>query len=159
MQAAQIARINERALRGLIAAHATRFDEPLVLAVRYRHADRDVHLLEVLEGFPATPGEVPLETEFAPSAEFLLVGKLHLTLVSSEQLSLLIKEGAALVDALRADGTVEYHASGAKPLIEGLGLKATALSSEKQARDELLSDVGVTVTPEEKDAIRKGWAS
>ncbi len=139
-------------------AHATRFDEPLVLAVRYRQTDRNVHLLEVLEGFPATPGEEPFETEFAPSAELMLIGNLHMTLVSPAQLISLVEGDAALVKALRTDGTVEYYSSGAQPLLEALGLKANASSSEKKARQELLGDLGVA-TPEEMDAIRRGWAS
>src|SRR5688500_13770436 len=109
MDVAQVARINEQALRRLIAAHATRFDEPLVLAVRYRRADPDVHLVEVLEGFPTAPGEASFETEFAPSAELMLIGKLHLTLVSPEQLASLIESDAALAKALREDGTIEYY--------------------------------------------------
>ena len=159
MDVAQVARINEQALRRLIAAHATRFDEPLILAVRYQRADPDVHLLEVLEGFPAEPGDAPFETEFAPSAELMLIGKLHLTLVSPEQLASLIESDAALARGLREDGTIEYYASGARPLIDALGLKAVASSSEKKARQELLGESGTTVTPEEMDAIRKGWAS
>src|SRR5215203_5105656 len=99
MDVAHVARINEQAIRRLIAAHATRFDEPLVLAIRYRQADPDVHLLEVLDGFPAAPGEAPFETEFAPSAELMLIGKLHLTLVSPAQLISLIESNAALAEA------------------------------------------------------------
>jgi hypothetical protein len=155
----KFSRINAQALRRLISAHATRLDEPLVLAVRFRHSDRDVHLLEVLEGFPAVPGEEPFETEFAPSAELLLVGKLHLTLVSPAQLASLIDNNAALAEALRADGTIEYYTMSAEPLIAALGLKARASSSEKKARQELLDELGVTVSPEEMDSIRKGWVS
>lgn len=159
MDAGHAARINERALRRLIAAHATRFDEPLVLAVRYRQTDRDVHLLEVLDGFPAAPGEEPFETEFAPSAELLLMDKLHLTLVSPAQLAALIQSNSELVEALRADGTVEYYTKDAQPLIATLGLKMAPSSSERAARQELLDDAGVIATSEEMDSIRKRWSS
>jgi hypothetical protein len=159
MDVAHVARMNERALRTLIAAHAARFDEPLVLAVRYRRADPDVHLLEVLEDFPAAAGEEPFETEFAPSPELMLLGKLHLTLVSPAQLDSMIERDAPLVRALRADGAVEYYVSSARSLIERLGLEATASSAEKKARMELLRESGVTATPEEMEEIRKGWAS
>ncbi|WP_438008378.1 hypothetical protein WME89_06545 [Sorangium sp. So ce321] len=159
MNAANIAKINEQALRRLIAAHATRFDEPLVLAVRYKHDDRDMHLLEVLEGFPGEPGEAPFETEFVSSPELLLVGKLHLTLVSPAELISLVENDAEIAKCLRADGTVEYYTSSARPLIEALGLKVSASSSEKQARQELLGEFAATVTPEEMEAIRKSWAS
>jgi hypothetical protein len=80
-----------------------------------------------------------------------------LSLVSPDQLVSLMESDAALVEALRADGTVEYHASGAQPLIAVLGLKARASSSEKKARQELLGEFGATVTPEEMDTIREGW--
>ncbi|WP_434044274.1 MULTISPECIES: hypothetical protein [Sorangium] len=82
-----------------------------------------------------------------------------MTLVSPAELVALIKSDAALVRDLRADGTVEYYTSIARPLIEALGLKASASSSEKQARQELLGEFAATVTPEEMEAIRKGWAS
>jgi hypothetical protein len=49
--------------------------------------------------------------------------------------------------------------SSAQPLIAALGLKASASSSEKKARQELLGEFGATVTPEEMDAIRKSWTS
>lgn len=159
MDAVHIARINERALRHLIAAHATRLDEPLVLAIRYHHDAPDVHLLEVLDGFPDAPGETPFETEFAPSAELMLIGKLRLTLVSPTLLTSLITRGSPLVDALRADGTIEYYAAGAKPLIAELGLPTKASRFENQARRELLEAVGAAATPEEMAAIRKSWVS
>jgi hypothetical protein len=122
MDVAQASRINERALQRLIAVHAARLDEPLVLAIRFRRSEPDVHLIEVLEGFPGAAGEEPFETEFPPSAELLLVGKLHLTLVSPPQLASLIDRNAKLVDALRADGSVEYFTAGAQPLMTALRL-------------------------------------
>ena len=134
-------------------------DAPLVLAVRFRQSEPDVHLLEVLEGFTVAPDEDPFETEFAPSAELLLMGKLYLTLVSPAQLASLIDSKAALAEALRADGTIEYYTTDAQPLIAALGLTARASSYEKKARQELLDELGVAVSQDEMDSIRKRWVS
>jgi hypothetical protein len=159
MDTGQAATMNEGALRRLIAAHATRLDQPLMLAVRYHQASRDVYLLEVLEGFPGAPDGEPFEVEFAPSAELLMVGTLHLTLVNPSQIQSLIERNAALVEALRADGTIEYYTKDAQSFIAALGVEASPSASEKRARRELLDELGIAVTPDEMDSIRKRWAS
>lgn len=116
----------DRVIRRLVESHAARTDEPLVLAVRFRVEDSsNLHLLEVLEGFPGEPDEPLFVTEFGPSAELVVLGKLQLVLASPAQLRSAIERGDPLVEELRR-GTV-LHADperGAGELSRELGLGA-----------------------------------
>jgi hypothetical protein len=77
--------MNARAVAELVSAHKSRRDEPLVLAVQFRLADEDAHLLEVLRGFPGGDEDELLSTEFERSPDLLIFGKLHLVLGSPAQ--------------------------------------------------------------------------
>ena len=60
-----------------VREHAARTDEPLILAVRYTLEDpTDIGLLEVLGDFPGSDEDEPLVTEFEPSANLRILGKL-----------------------------------------------------------------------------------
>lgn len=111
----------EKAVRELVDAHARLKNEPLVLAVRFRRdAGLDVHLLEVLESFPGADTDEPFTTEFAPSETFRILGKLHLTLVSPDQLQHAISQAenhpraktiaTQLIASIRRDGSVVFRA-------------------------------------------------
>lgn len=117
---------NDRVIRRLVATHAARTDEPLVLAVRFRVEDSsDLHLLEVLEEFPGEADEPLFVTEFGPSAELVVLGKLQLVLASPAQLRSAVERGDALVEQFRR-GTVLHSdlARGAGELLRELGLGA-----------------------------------
>jgi hypothetical protein len=104
---ARIAQLNDQAVRRLVSAHAARKEEPLVLAVRYREGEDDVHLLEVIDNFPGDDEDELLATEFEPSAELLTLGSLHLLLGSPGQLRAATHRGDAAIEAVRA-GSVVY---------------------------------------------------
>lgn len=119
-----------RVVRGLVDAHARRTDEPLVLAIRYQLDDpSDIYLLEVLDGFPGTPDDPPFTMEFGPTADLVILGKLHLALTSSAQLRAAIDRGDPIVSDVRRDGEVLYPPAVSRPsspaateLIAKLGL-------------------------------------
>ena len=77
--------LHDKAVRQLIAAHRQRTEEPLILAVRYNLDGGDIYLLEVLDGFPGGDEDELLFTEFGPSANLIIVGRLHLVLGSPAQ--------------------------------------------------------------------------
>ncbi len=95
----------------------------MVLAVRFDLTDaQDVHLLEVLEGFPGGDDDELLVTEFEPSAQLRILGKLQLTLGSSAQLDAAVRRGGSPIERFR-DGVV-VHDNGsprAKELKRTLG--------------------------------------
>jgi hypothetical protein len=98
-----LAELQNRAVRSLIAAHVARADEPLVLALRYKTEEpQDVFVVEVLENFPGDEADPPFMTEFEPSADLLLVGKLHLALTSPAQFRAAIRRHDPLIVNLRA---------------------------------------------------------
>ena len=116
--------LNERAVNKLLEAHRQRVDQPLVLAIRF-HGDvaEDIHLLEVLENSPGEDEDGLFETDFAPSADLVMLGKLHLVLASPGQLRTALKRRDPLV-ALIGTGCV-VHSDGsktAKALCKELGL-------------------------------------
>ncbi|MBI4917950.1 MAG: hypothetical protein HY825_19085 [Acidobacteria bacterium] len=119
----RIRELHDRAVTELVAAHARRTDEPLVLAVRYSGRDPfDVHLLEVLADFPGADDDELLATEFEPSAQLRILGKLHLTLGSPSQLRAAAGRGDAIIADIRR-GTVVFddhsdEATGLKALLE-----------------------------------------
>lgn len=107
----------------LVKIHAKLEDSPLVLAIRYAKGSLDVSLLEIVEDFPGTETDLPLVTEFEASAQFVIMGKLYLTLASPKQ----IRHAAALARsngrtsetktakqlfaAVRRDGNIVYSAT------------------------------------------------
>lgn len=105
----RVRELNDKAVRQLVEAHQERTDEPLVLAVRYRLDDpEDIYLFEALDGFPGGDEDELLETEFEPSANLRLLGKLHLVLGSPAQTRHAIAaRGDAIMAAIR-DGQVEF---------------------------------------------------
>lgn len=67
--------LHDRAVQDLIAAHRQRTEEPLALAIRYGLDDpEDIHILEVLDGFPGPDDDELLITEFEPSAQLRILG-------------------------------------------------------------------------------------
>lgn len=114
---ARVREFHDRAVAELVAAHTERTDEPLVLAVRYRLDEPvDVHLIEVLAGFPGGDDDELLVTEFAPSAHLRILGKLHLALGSPAQLRAAVTRGDAIIADL-AQGTI-VHSDGSQDAAE-----------------------------------------
>jgi hypothetical protein len=116
--------LHDRAVRELVAAHATRQDEPLVLAVRYRTDEpADVYLLEALDGFPGGDDDELLVTEFEPSPQLRILGTLHLALGSPGQLRAAIARGDAIVaDVKRGAVVFDSQSAEARDLRQRLGL-------------------------------------
>lgn len=118
----------EKVVRELVARHAKMHEEPLVLAIRFRFDDpEDIHLLEVIEGFPGGDDDPLLTTEFGPTPEFPILGRFHLTLSSPAQLRSAIGRSDEILTDLRRDGIVLFPQppdSTAKQLLSGLGLPA-----------------------------------
>lgn len=122
MQTRQVEDLYKKTVSELVDAHAKLKRTPLVLAVRYRHKGLDVHLLEVIEGFPGADEDPPFTTELGPNERFLILGKLYLTLSSPAQLQHAIKlstkrsaltpvrSAKKLLTELRADGELLYTA-------------------------------------------------
>ena len=120
----RVKQLHDDAVRQLVESHRERTDEPLVLAVRYETGDpMDVHLLEVLEGFPGGDDDELLVSEFEPSAQLRILGKLHLVLGSPAQLEAAIRRGDPVLDAVKV-GTVVHDDGGdvARHLKGALGL-------------------------------------
>jgi len=116
--------LHDRAVRQLVEAHRQRTNEPLLLAIRYKLDDpSDIHLLEVLDRFPGGDDDELLETEFDPSANLIMVGKLHLILGSPAQVQCAIQRGDPITEAAR-NGQVEFdnHGSEATGIRKTLGL-------------------------------------
>ena len=111
----RIAQLNDRAVQRLVAAHAARTDEPLVLAVRYRSSEEDVYLLEVIENFPGEDDDELLATEFEPSAELLTVGNLRILLRSPGQLRAAVRRADPGVEALKTGSVVHSNGSAMRP--------------------------------------------
>lgn len=106
--------LHDKAVRQLVSAHQRRREEPLLLAVRYRREDPiDIHLLEVLDQFPGGDDDELLITEFGPSANLRMVGKLHLALGSPAQVFAALKQGGELAKALK-DGEVVFERRGSE---------------------------------------------
>jgi hypothetical protein len=106
---ARIRELNDRAVKALIESHANDTDDPLVLAIRYSAAeDDDIYLLEVLASFPGGDDDDVLMTEFEPSAELRILGRLHLALASPAQLRAAVTRNDPLVAALRR-GAIEHE--------------------------------------------------
>ena len=104
----------------LIRAHAARKDEPLVLAVRYQGDDPlDVYVLEALAGFPGGDDDELLITEFEPSAQLRILGKLHLALGSPAQVGAAVKRSDPIVAAIR-EGAVVFDAHPDAPRLKAL---------------------------------------
>jgi hypothetical protein len=109
---ARVREFHDRAVAELVAAHKERTDEPLVLAVRYRLDEPvDVYLLEVLAGFPGGDDDELLTTEFAPSAQLRILGKLHLALGSPSQLRAAAARGDAVVAEVAGGAVVHGDGS------------------------------------------------
>jgi hypothetical protein len=118
---AKLAELNDRAVKHLVDAHS-RLDEPLLLAIRYKLDEPDIHLLEVLDGFPGEDTDEPLETEFGPSPGVRMIATLKLALVNPQQFRALAKGSSAILEAIKTDGRVEFYVGEGKELAELLGL-------------------------------------
>ncbi len=120
----RIRQLHEDAIEQLVAAHRQRTDEPLVLAVRYEVGDpMDVHLLEVIDGFPGGDDDELLVTEFEPSAQLRILGKLHLVLGSPAQLQAAIRRNHPLIAAVKTGSVVHDDGSDVAKQLKGeLGL-------------------------------------
>ncbi len=98
----RVRQLHDRAVNDLIVAHRQRADEPLVLAIRFDVMDtEDIHILEILNGFPGGDDDELLVTEFEPSAQLRILGKLHLTLGSPAQLESAVRRGDAQVERFK----------------------------------------------------------
>lgn len=105
--------LNDRAVRQLLEAHRQRTDQPLILAVRFAgERPEDIHLLEVLGSFPGEDEEELFVTDFAPSANLVMLGKLCLALASPGQIRAAIKRRDPLVGAIGRGAVV--HSDGSK---------------------------------------------
>lgn len=123
VQAATIRQVNEIAIQKLVTAHK-KLEQKLLLAVRFfKKASHDVHLLEILEPFPGPADDPLLVTEFDPSAQLRIVGKLHLALGSEQQLEAAIKRGDPLIKDVQKSGVLVHVDPKAKKLAAALGLK------------------------------------
>lgn len=94
------------------------------MAIRYRLDDPDdIYMLEVLGGFPGGDDDELLNVEFEPSANLLILGRLHLALGSPAQVLAAITRGDADVDDVK-NGKVEYDdgSSEAASVLAALGL-------------------------------------
>jgi hypothetical protein len=153
------AELHDRAVRRLLAAHAANAEEPLVLAVRYHLPDRDIHLLEVIDGFPGPPDEPPLRADFAASPDLRILGTVHLVLLGPEQLRAAVTRGDTLIEEVRRDGRVEYQSADATELVDLLGVDTGVSSSERRARRRLLDELGSEdrATEAEMGEIRRRW--
>lgn len=123
VQAATIREVNEFAIEKLVRAHK-KLDQTLLLAVRFfKKASNDVHLLEILDPFPGPADDPLLVTEFDPSAQLRIVGKLHLALGSATQLEAAIKRRDPLIKDVKKNGVLIHVDPKAKKLAAALGLK------------------------------------
>ena len=121
----RVRQLNDNAVRRLIDAHGKRTDEPLVLAVRYRLDEPvDIYILEVIAGFPGGDDDELLTSEFEPSAQLRILGKLVLVLGSLKQLRAAAARGDSLLKEIRS-GRVEFDdgSTDSKGLKELLGLR------------------------------------
>ncbi len=113
------------AVKRLIEAHQN-LDERLLLAIRYDPDDSvDIGLLEVLAKFPGGDDDELFVTEYEPSPNLRILGKLHLTLGSPGQLRSALDRGEALISKVKR-GTVEFvdkSSEDASQLLEDLGLQ------------------------------------
>ena len=117
----RIKELHDQAVAQLIKAHCERTDEPLILAVRYNQDEPDdIHLLEVLDGFPGGEDDELMETEFERSANLMIMGKLHLVLGSPAQVRAAVARGDKIVTAV--SGGVVAHDDGGH---EAAALKGT----------------------------------
>ncbi|MDT8390161.1 MAG: hypothetical protein RRC34_06600 [Lentisphaeria bacterium] len=116
--------LNERAVKQLLEAHRQQEDQPLLLAVRFRgDVEEDIHLLEVLAGFPGDDDDELFVADFAPSASLVMLGKLYLVLASPGQIQAAVKRRDPLIDEIRG-GKVVYSdgSQSAKAICKELGL-------------------------------------
>jgi hypothetical protein len=120
----RVRELHERAVRDLVEAHKQRTDEPLVLAVRFDLTDaQNVHLLEVLDGFPGGDDDELLVTAFEPSAQLRILGQLQLTLGNPAQLDTAVRRGGKSIERFR-NGVVVYDngSQRAREMKKALGL-------------------------------------
>jgi hypothetical protein len=122
---ARVRELHERAVRELVEAHRKRQDHALILAIRYELEDPiDIGLFEVLRGFPGDDGEELLVTEFSPSAELVILGKLRLVLGSPAQVRAAIERHDPELERVRRGRVVWSEKSKkAKFLRQALGIR------------------------------------
>lgn len=114
-----IKELHEKAVQQLIDAHSKRTDQPLILAIRFNLEDEDIHLLEVLKDFPGDDEDELLVTEFGPSANLIILGKLHLVLGSPAQVRSAIKRNDKIIaDAKEGKVVFSDNSSESKKLEE-----------------------------------------
>jgi hypothetical protein len=120
----RVKQMHESAVRELVDAHRKRKDEPLLLAVRYEIEDlADIHLLEVLDEFPGGDADALMITEFEPSAQLRVLGKLHLALGSPAQVEAAVLRKDPVITRVKKGKVVwKADAKRAKKLMELLGL-------------------------------------
>ena len=111
----RVRELHDKAVQELVDAHKRRADEPLVLAVRYGLDDpQDVHLLEVLRDFPGSDDDEVMVTEFEPSPQLRILGKLHLALASPAQIRSAAARQDAIIDLVK-NGTLLFDDGSPEP--------------------------------------------
>jgi len=93
-------------VRKLIESHKEMEDHKLLLAIWYdKDEQRDIKILEVLEGFPSSDDETELfTTYFTSSSKFLIAaeGKLILSLTNPEEMKNAIKQKIPIIKEIMA---------------------------------------------------------
>ena len=113
----RVRELHDKAVQELIEAHKRRQDEPLILAVRYKLDDsQDVHVLEALRGFPGGADDELLVTEFEPSPQLRILGKLRLALGSPAQIVAAISRGDAVIEQMKSG--VALYDDGSEDAVE-----------------------------------------
>ena len=153
--------LQERAVQKLVEAHATRRDERLVLAVRFQHDDQDVHVLELLDGWPGEADDALLPMDFAPTSDLLFPGTIHLLLGSPAQLRAALARRDDVLDPIRLDGAVVMRTHEADDIIEALGARERATSGQQAAREAFVGalEPNQRASAEEKEALLRSWRS
>jgi hypothetical protein len=151
--------LQERAVQKLVDAHATRRDERLVLALRFQHEDRDVHLLEILDGWPGGDDDPLSPMEFAPTADLLFPGMIQLLIGSPAQIRAALARGDDVLGPVRLDGSVVVRSHEADDVIAALGARERATSGQQAARQAFVAglDPEQRATANEKEEILRSW--
>jgi len=156
---ATTAKLQERAVRKLVDAHVTQREERLVLAVRFQHDDRDVRVLEVLDGWPGENDEPLFSSEFGSTSDLILPGKLHLLLGSPPQVRSALARRDPSLDPVRADGVVVFRTTEADDIVQALGVRVGATTGQQAAREAFVASLEQDhrATPEERAELLRLW--
>lgn len=146
-------------MRKLVDAHATQREERLVLAVRFQHDDRDVRVLEVLDGWPGENDDPLFSSELGSTSDLVLPGKLHLLLGSPPQVRSALARNDPSLDPIRKDGIVIFPSTEADDIVQALGVRVGARTGQQEAREVFVAPLEPEqrATPEERAALLRSW--